>query len=88
MNAQATFQRICAISGIICVLLASTLLNAAYFAPVVYQAFFGKASPGDLDHHYREAHPSMVIPLSVTAVISVVIGMCPGFFMRFIHLIT
>ena len=33
--------------GIIVVLLASTLLNAAYFAPVVYQAFFGKTSQED-----------------------------------------
>jgi NADH:ubiquinone oxidoreductase subunit 5 (subunit L)/multisubunit Na+/H+ antiporter MnhA subunit len=53
----------------------------------VYQAFFGKTSQADLDHHYREAHPLLVVPLAVTAVISVVIGTCPGFFMRFIHLI-
>ncbi len=31
--------------GILVVLLSSTLLNAAYFAPVVYHAFFGPA-PG------------------------------------------
>jgi multicomponent Na+:H+ antiporter subunit D len=74
-------------AGIIVVLLASTLLNAAYFAPVVYQAFFGKTSQADLDRHYREAHPALVIPLAVTAVISVVIGTCPGIFMRFVHLI-
>ena len=74
--------------GIIIVLLVSTILNAAYFVPVIYQGFFGKASQADLDHHYREAHPAMVIPLTVTAAISIVIGMCPGFFMRFIHLIT
>lgn len=73
--------------GIIVVLLASTLLNAAYFAPVVYQGFFGKPSQADLDHKYKEAHPSMVIPLSITAVISVVIGLYPGFFMSFLHLI-
>lgn len=74
--------------GIIGVLLISTLLNAAYFAPVVYQGFFGKTSEADRRHSFREAHPSMVIPLTITAAISVVIGLYPGFFMRFLHLIS
>lgn len=69
--------------GIILVLLASTLLNAAYFAPVVYKGFFGKPAEGDAHREYAEAHPSMVIPLSICAVISVVIGLYPGFFLRF-----
>jgi len=74
--------------GIIIVLLASTLLNAAYFAPVVYQGFFGKRSEADAHHPYTEAHPAMVIPLAITAVISVLIGLYPAFLMRFVqHLI-
>jgi multicomponent Na+:H+ antiporter subunit D len=71
--------------GIIIVLLASTLLNAAYFAPVVYKGFFGQPSREDAEHKFSEAHPSLVIPLSITAAISVVIGLYPGFFMRFVH---
>ena len=55
--------------GIIVVLLVSTLLNAAYFAPVVYQGFFGKASAADVSHKYTEAHPLMVVPLAITAAI-------------------
>jgi len=75
--------------GIIIVLLVSTLLNAAYFAPVIYQGFFGKQSESDIKHNYAEAHPALVIPLSITAVISVLIGLYPGFFMRFVqHLIS
>jgi len=70
-------------TGILLVLLASTLLNTAYFAPVVYQGFFGKAPAQDAHHHYREAHPAMVIPLTITAAISVLIGFYPGFFMQF-----
>lgn len=69
--------------GILVVLLASTVLNAAYFAPIVYHAFFGKPSKPDAHHHQREAHPAMVIPLSITAAISVLIGFYPDFFMRF-----
>ncbi len=68
---------------VICILVASTLLNAAYFAPVVYQAFFGQPSAADAHHHYKEAHPAMVIPLSITAAISVLIGVWPDFFMNF-----
>ena len=71
--------------GIIVLLLISTLLNAAYFAPVVYQGFFGKPSEADVKHQYGEAHPALVIPLSVTAAISVLIGLYPNFFMRFVE---
>jgi multicomponent Na+:H+ antiporter subunit D len=71
--------------GIVLVLLVSTLLNTAYFAPVVYRGFFGKASDADIRHNYSEAHPSMVVPLTITAVISVIIGLYPGFFMRFVQ---
>ncbi len=71
--------------GIILVLLASTLLNAAYFAPVVYHAFFSPAPAGDAHHPHKEAHPALLIPLCVTAVISVLIGLYPNFFMRFVQ---
>ena len=44
--------------GILVVLIVSTVLNAAYFAPVVYKAFFGKPPPVD-DHApaHRHADP-------------------------------
>ncbi|HTL59463.1 MAG TPA: monovalent cation/H+ antiporter subunit D family protein [Candidatus Limnocylindrales bacterium] len=71
--------------GIIIILLVSTLLNAAYFAPVVYHGFFGKPSVADTHHKYSEAHPAMVVPLAITAVISVLIGLYPAFFMRFVQ---
>jgi multicomponent Na+:H+ antiporter subunit D len=69
--------------GIIVVLLVSTLLNAAYFAPVVYDGFFGRPPAADAARRFTEAPLSIVIPLSVTAVISVVLGFYPDFFMRF-----
>jgi multicomponent Na+:H+ antiporter subunit D len=78
--------------GILIVLVASTLLNTAYFAPVVYQAFFGKAPPANgHDNHghaavaHGEAPLAMVIPLCVTALASVALGFYPEFFMRFAH---
>jgi multicomponent Na+:H+ antiporter subunit D len=41
--------------GILLVLIASTLLNTAYFAPVVYKAFFGKPPP-DNGHATADTH--------------------------------
>jgi multicomponent Na+:H+ antiporter subunit D len=61
-------------------LLASTLLNAAYFGPVVYKAFFGKPVQAELAFDYeqvREAPLCMVIPLCITAALSVLIGIYP-----------
>ena len=68
---------------IVGVLVTSTVLNAAYFAPVVCQGFFGKPSEADLHHNFREAHPAMVVPLSIAALISLGIGIYPDFFMNF-----
>ena len=69
--------------GILVVLVTSTILNAAYFVPVVYKGFFGKPSEADAHHHHGEAPLAMVVPLCITAAISVIIGIYPDFFMRF-----
>ena len=69
--------------GILAVLLVSTLLNAAYFAPIVYQGFFGQPAEADPAHPPREAPLSVVIPLCVTAVLSLAIGVYPSLFMHF-----
>ncbi len=61
-------------------LLASTLLNAGYFVPVVYRAFFRPPAPG-VDHsHFKEAPLVMVVPLCLTAAISVTLGLFPKVF--------
>lgn len=72
--------------GIIIVLLTSTLLNTLYFAPVAYQAFFGRPAQGDETYAgVREAPFSMRIPLLVTAAISVLLGLFPGYFMALVE---
>jgi multicomponent Na+:H+ antiporter subunit D len=70
--------------GIVAVLLASTLLNAAYFAPVVYYAFFTGPAPEADMQELSEASPFMVAPLLVTAAMSVVAGLYPDLFIRII----
>jgi multicomponent Na+:H+ antiporter subunit D len=69
--------------GILAVLVVSTLLNAAYFVPVVYQGFFGLAPAADAGVVRREAPLSVLIPLCATAVISVLIGVFPDLIMQF-----
>jgi multicomponent Na+:H+ antiporter subunit D len=65
-------------------LLASTLLNAGYFVPIVYRAFFRPPAPG-VDHsHFKEAPLVMVVPLCLTALISVTLGLFPGIFASFV----
>ena len=74
--------------GILLVLLASTLLNVGYFAPVTYKAFFGKRPPGEKYEGIKEAPLSMVIPIMIAAIISVLIGIFPGFMMKFVNRVT
>ncbi len=70
--------------AIILILLASTLLNVCYFAPVVYRGFFYKPPSGVHYDRIQEAPVSMLIPLCCTAIISVIIGFYPDFFMNFV----
>lgn len=74
--------------GILLVLMVSTMLNAAYFAPVTYRAFFAKRPGGESAQGIREAPLSMLIPIMIAALISVVIGIYPDFFMDFVSMIT
>jgi multicomponent Na+:H+ antiporter subunit D len=68
--------------GLLAVLLASTLLNAGYFVPVTYRAFFGTLARADRD--LKEASPAMVIPLLLTASLSLAMGLFPDFFLSFV----
>ena len=70
--------------GIMAVLLVSTLLNAAYFMPVVYQGFFGSPTCGESALSVREASPALLIPLLFTAFLSLAVGIWPEYFMQLI----
>ncbi|MDR2142440.1 MAG: monovalent cation/H+ antiporter subunit D family protein [Deltaproteobacteria bacterium] len=66
-------------------LLASTILNAGYFAPIFYRAFFLAPEPGSQVEECREAPMCMVIPLILTSLVSVLLGLFPGVFQDFIR---
>jgi multicomponent Na+:H+ antiporter subunit D len=71
--------------ALLAAMLASTILNAAYFTPVIYKAFFEAPAPGvDLDG-YTEAPLTMVVPLCFTAAVSVFLGLYPETFVQLIH---
>jgi len=58
------------------VLLASSLLNAAYLGPIVYKAYFEEA-PSSAHDRIIEV-PWMVIPLVLTALASLLLGVYPN----------
>jgi multicomponent Na+:H+ antiporter subunit D len=53
------------------VLLGSSLLNAAYFLPVVYRAFFCTPEESMFEDKVQEAPPWCVVPLVITAIVSI-----------------
>lgn len=54
---------------VLLVLAGSTLLNASYFLPIVFVAFFKKEDPsGDAHSEHGEAPMMMVVPLLLTAI--------------------
>jgi multicomponent Na+:H+ antiporter subunit D len=64
------------------VLLGSSLLNAAYFLPIVYKAFFCTAEEAMFENTVKEAPPWCVAPLVLTAVVSIVLFFYPQPFLR------
>ncbi len=87
---------------VLIVLLTSTLLNAGYFLPIVYNAFFkapdedhehalaGDKDGGGHDEHHAVSeadHKFLVGPLCVTAVIAVLLGIFPNLFLNLAKLV-
>jgi len=70
---------------LLCALLMSTILNAGYFGPIIFKAFFKPAAPGVRLEEYREAPLTMLVPFCFTALVSVLLGLYP-FFGNFVSL--
>ncbi len=74
--------------GILLVLIASTLLNAAYFLPVTWRAFFARPADGVVYDRVKEAPPAMLVPILIAATISILIGIYPDFMLQFTRAVT
>jgi multicomponent Na+:H+ antiporter subunit D len=61
-------------------LLLSGLLNAGYFFPIIRRAFFVKPAK---ELKFAEAPLIMLIPLVITAVLSLLLGLFPDLFFHF-----
>jgi len=70
------------------VLLASSVLNAAYFFPIVFRAFFKKPEPGADEDALPSGEASlfMVIPLCISAVVSIALFFAPNVPLHFLEL--
>ncbi|MBU0756272.1 MAG: monovalent cation/H+ antiporter subunit D family protein, partial [Planctomycetes bacterium] len=68
------------------VLLGSSLLNAAYFFPIVYKAFFCTAEESQFEKKVEEAPLFCVVPPVLTALISVALFFYPEPFMALARL--
>jgi multicomponent Na+:H+ antiporter subunit D len=68
------------------ILLTSSLLNAAYFFPIVYKAFFCTAEESMYENTIREAPIWCVAPLVVTAIGSIVLFFYPTLFLNLAEL--
>ncbi|MBA7644114.1 Na(+)/H(+) antiporter subunit A [subsurface metagenome] len=64
------------------VLLISALMDVAYFFPIIYNSFF-KTPKEAINPHLDEAPTMMVVPLVITAVISLILGIFPNAFFHF-----
>lgn len=60
------------------VIFVSTLLNAAYFLPIIYSAFFSKPDESDAAHDHGEAPLPIVIALMLTAAGTIALFIFPG----------
>ncbi|MDA0261413.1 MAG: monovalent cation/H+ antiporter subunit D family protein [Proteobacteria bacterium] len=74
--------------GMMCVYLLSSLLNAAYFFPIVFNAFFCKAEQSNFSGPVKEAHPCCVIAVCVTAGVSVFLFFSPDPFLSLASMMT
>ena len=68
------------------VLLLSTVLNASYFFPIVYKAYFETAPSTKEEEHIGEAPRAIVVPIMVTAAGTIAFGIYPDYFMKLIAL--
>jgi len=69
---------------ILIVLVASTILNAGYFVPITIRAFFEGKKERWSRKDIQEAPLTMVVPLVLASIISLVLGIFPDFFVGLI----
>lgn len=72
---------------IIGVIVLSSLLNAGYYLPIIYAAFFKPLPEGEGNEILHEAPPHMVVPLVFTAVGTLVLFLWPSLLLDLARLV-
>jgi multicomponent Na+:H+ antiporter subunit D len=77
---------------VLTVLLVSSFLNAAYFVPILYKAFFSKENTNSKhidssDDGDLKENPFLVVPLTLTAIVSVLLGLYPDFIVQLAEMV-
>jgi multicomponent Na+:H+ antiporter subunit D len=77
---------------VLIVLLVSSFLNAAYFVPILYKAYFSKENSNSehIDSSYDEGLKEnlfLVVPLTITAIVSVILGLYPDFIVQLAEMV-
>lgn len=67
------------------VIIVSTLLNAAYFLPIIYRAFFRPPAEPELHDVHGEAPLPIVIALTATAALTVLLFFFPDIPLELAH---
>lgn len=67
---------------LVVVLLVSSLLNAAYFFPIVYRGFFAQPKDGSVITGIKEAPQFCLVPLVITALCSLALFFYPNVFIQ------
>jgi multicomponent Na+:H+ antiporter subunit D len=67
------------------VLLISALMDVAYFFPIIYNSFF-KSPKEPVNPNFDEAPLRMVVPLVITAITSLILGVFPNAFFNFFNI--
>jgi multicomponent Na+:H+ antiporter subunit D len=70
---------------LVAVLLGSSLLNAAYFFPIVYRGFFAPPKEGTPVAGIKEAPLFCLVPLTVTALCSLALFFYPTIFLQLVQ---
>jgi len=73
---------------VLVVYLISSLLNAAYFLPIVYRAYFCTDEEAMFPRKIKEAPLACLVPPLLTAAASVVLFFAPRIFLDFVNLMT
>ena len=68
---------------IMTIYLVSSFLNACYFLPIVYRAFFCTPESSQYEAKVKEAPLACIIPPVITALVSILLFFIPDLFMNF-----